>query len=45
MVYLLATVGEPLRRRWPEVEAALRWIVRSWIRPSGSVARWEQERG
>ena len=45
MVYLLASVGEPLRRRWPEVEAALRWIVRSWVRSGGSDARWEQESG
>ncbi len=28
--------------RWAEARAVLRWAVRSWLRPAGAEADWEQ---
>ncbi len=28
--------------RWPELRAVILWALRSWLRPAGSEAGWEQ---
>lgn len=39
-----AALSDPAKiRRASEWRAALGWIVRSWFRPAGSEARWEQK--
>ena len=30
------------KQRWAEMRAALGWIARSWLRPAGAEATWEQ---
>jgi hypothetical protein len=40
---LYAIFRDRLSSRWPEVAADFEWVIRSWLRPADSEARWEQD--
>ena len=45
MLTALSLLRTVFRRHWPEISAAMAWIVGSWVRPGGSESGWEQGSG